>query len=56
MPVWKDCIPSARSTSMWCSERISGPVTLWSNSSRLAMKRTSRLAGWVANPPKMKSR
>ena len=28
-----------------------GPVTLWSNSSRLAMNRTSRFDRWVATPP-----
>ena len=48
--------PSARSTEMWCIERISGPEIGWSNVSRLAMKRISRPDGWAAYPPKMKSR
>jgi len=50
-----DDAPADRSTLMWCSERISGPDTRWSKSSRLAMKRTSRWEGWAANPPNTKS-
>ena len=49
--VLNDARPSPRSTSMWCIERISGPVTLWSNSSRLAMNRTLRPDGLAARPP-----
>ena len=50
-----DASPSARSTETWCSDRISGPVHRWSNSSRLAMNRTSRFEGCVAKPPSTKS-
>ncbi len=49
--VRSEASPSARSTSMWCSERISGPVHRWSNSSRLAMNRTLRPDGFAARPP-----
>ena len=49
--VWKLATPSPRSTSMWCSERISGPTHRWSKSSRLAMKRTRRPEGLTASPP-----
>ena len=46
-----DASPSPRSTSMWCIERISGPVSRWSKSSRLAMNRTLRPDGLAARPP-----
>ena len=49
--VSKDARPSPRSTSMWCSERINGPVSLWSKSSRLAMNLTLRPEGLAARPP-----
>ena len=39
---WKDAAPFARSTGMCRNRRISGPVTAWSNTSCLAMKRTLR--------------
>jgi hypothetical protein len=43
-----DAIPSARSTEMWFSERITGPASQWSKISRLAMNRTRRFDGWAA--------
>ena len=42
----KDAAPLARSTGMWRSLRITGPMTLWSNTSCLAMNRTSRRGRW----------
>ena len=49
--VRKEARPSPRSTSMWCSERISGPPSGWSKISRLAMNRTRRPEGFAASPP-----
>ncbi len=46
-----DASPSARSTAMCRQARMIGPLTLWSNSSRLAMKRTRRPIRSGATPP-----
>ncbi len=54
--VRNEAAPASRSTGMCRMPRISGPLILWSKTAFLAMKRTSRLAGWVPSPQKMKSR
>jgi hypothetical protein len=53
--VRNDATPAPRSTSMWCSERISGPTSEWSKSSRFAMNLTRRPDGLAARPPYTKS-
>jgi hypothetical protein len=45
-----------RSTGMCRMPRMRGPLTLWSKTSFLAMKRTSRPALRTASPAKVKSR
>ena len=45
-----DADPASRSTAMCRIPRMSGPLTLWSKTSFLAMKRTSRCAGTAASP------